>query len=136
MREERPYCAEFLKSLVLAQKLNYFYWDFGHRDKFTKEYTEINELCDGVFGGLFVLRNSFPRYDFFYNECIEWTKRYAKCLRLPEEAVISMLLDEHHIKWHSLKSEIYCVNPRTEKITQKAKILHPHGPAEILEWLA
>lgn len=86
--------------------------------------SEINILSPAVSTGIFVLFDTFPDYRAFYDECILTTEKYAGSLELPEEGVISVLLDKKKINWDLLYGNIYACHPINDTPSEDTKILH------------
>lgn len=112
--------AKFLESNIIAGKFDYkLYWH-----NYREVLSEMNISAKAMAAGLFVLYDTFPNYNEFYTECINLTIKYAEWLILPEEAVISVLLDKHKIKWESLNEHIWACHPRLDSPDEETKILH------------
>ncbi|MBR1714949.1 MAG: glycosyltransferase family 8 protein [Treponema sp.] len=113
--------AKFLSSdTIIAGKFSpSLYWH-----DCTKVLSEMNILHTAISTGLFVLIDSFPNFEEFYEKCISMTEKYAAHLRLPEEGVISVLFDKSCLKWENLPLQVYACHPLKNAISADTKILH------------
>lgn len=115
------YCA-FIQDHSLVRKFNTkLFWKYEERAK------NIPLSADGICACLFVLKDSFPNYSKFYELCIKTTIEYSEALNLPEEAVISLLINENQIIYKHIDDKIYALQPGNNIISEKTKGLHSCG---------
>lgn len=113
-------CAKFQNTPNIAKKL--------YPQIYEKEIVKkIDIHGDGISCSLFYLNDTFPDYKNFYNECICLTEKIANALYLPEEAIISILLQQKNIKYDLLDGITYDTQPQKHNSTDKTKILHAAG---------
>lgn len=87
----------------------------------------------GVATPIFVLTRNIGDYGRYYNWCIEKTKQYAVYTSLPEQCIISMLIQKFHIEYKGLSAEQYAMHPRED--TGQAYIVHAYGRPKFWEGL-
>jgi FkbM family methyltransferase len=80
----------------------------------------------GICSSLFVLFDSFEKYQECYEWCIQKARELGRYLYAGDQAVINMLLQEFNIKPYRLSGELYSSNPLHDIITDKTKILHAY----------
>lgn len=76
---------------------------------------------------VFVVKDTLD-YNKIYNFLYEKTIKYASKLKLPEQAIMSIMLQEFGIEPVTLGS--YCIHPvfSSEELQEKAKVIHCFGP--------
>lgn len=87
----------------------------------------------GVSTPLFVLTRSVGDYKMFYRWCVENTKKYMSYIKLPEQCIISMLVQKFDIKYECLSDVKYAIHPRLYK--GDASIIHAYGRPKFWEGL-
>ncbi|MBC5658719.1 hypothetical protein H8S44_02885 [Anaerosacchariphilus sp. NSJ-68] len=122
LMEQKEYPAKFMTNTLTIKKFN------------ENIYSHLDELKDvdllyglSISCGIFVLKDSFPNYKHFYEECIQLTMELSDSLSCAEEAVISILLQRNKIKVGHIPPEIYCVHPKNYHGGEEIKILHAAG---------
>lgn len=78
-------------------------------------------------GGLMVIYDTIKNYDEMYDYCVMKTNEYIKYLVLPEQAIMSIMLEDFKIKREEIDVSVYVVHPRDLKDCPNAKILHAYG---------
>jgi lipopolysaccharide biosynthesis glycosyltransferase len=81
----------------------------------------------GICLPLFLVRDTFPDYLRFYNKCIQLTKELSAYLYLPEQCVISVLLQRDSIKYGTLPFIPYAAHPIKHKTADEVFIIHAAG---------
>lgn len=115
--------AKFPESSILASKFEKQLF-INHANDAKK----MNLFQNGVATPLFVLYKSFPNYNKFYQELIEYTSKYADSLYLPEEAIFSLLFQKKHINFDKIDKRIYVTTPDILNGNEnKMKIFHACG---------
>lgn len=74
---------------------------------------------------IFVLNRSLGHYTEYCDWCYAMTRKYIKYIYLPEQCIITMLVQNFKIKYEELDMETYYYHPRNA--TEKTKILHAYG---------
>lgn len=74
---------------------------------------------------LFVLKRTCGNYRKYYEWCIYMTRKYCKYLYLPEQCIVTMLVQYFDLTYTELSLNVYCMHPREEK--ENTKILHSYG---------
>ena len=87
-----------------------------------KEY-DMESVCFTT--PLFILNRKLKDYMSYYQWCYETTKKYIKYLYLPEQCVLSLMMQKFGIAYEELDMETYCYHPK--QATERTKILHAYG---------
>ncbi len=74
---------------------------------------------------LLVLTREIGSYNEYYDKCIEYTKKYAANLNMPEEAVFSMLIQDYNIPVYELDIDEYALAYKGDDV--HARIDHAVG---------
>jgi lipopolysaccharide biosynthesis glycosyltransferase len=76
----------------------------------------------------FVLHDSFPGYQECYEWCVKKTIEYGEHLYLPEQAIVSLMLQEFHIDTAPIINvpDAHPLHSTAEEV-EAAKILHTYG---------
>ena len=82
---------------------------------------------------LFVMTRKIGDYNKFYDWCIKATQKYAAYIDLPEQCIISMLIQRYNIEYFNLCNKKYALHPR--EYDGKASILHSYGRPKFWEGL-
>lgn len=82
----------------------------------------------GIASGTFSLGRNMLRHGDLYSEMLEIVERESKNLFLPEQAIISIILDKYSIKWEELDSSAWVSRP--EVAPADAYIVHATGPSK------
>lgn len=100
-------------------------------DNLFPNYKENKEICmydlmsEGICTPLFVVKKEIGDYFEYYSWCKQYTKKYMRYLYLPEQAIITMLVQKFQIKYEKLDRVVYCSHPTED--AQSVKILHAYG---------
>lgn len=94
---------------------------------------EYNLEKHGVSTPLFVLTRNIGDYKKYYTWCIENTKKYMAYINLPEQCIISMLIQKFEIEYETILDEKYALHPRL--YDGKASIVHAYGRPKFWEGL-
>ena len=92
-----------------------------------KILSEYDFSKSGVCMSLFSLSKQLDGYDVLYHWCIDATKKLAKYILLPEQAIVNILFQEYNIQVKRLVPKIYSVHPVRDTVTEVAKVLHTYG---------
>lgn len=92
----------------------------------TSLFPDINFSKSSISTGLFGVSRTLTESEVFYRDCYSYTKKFAKYLKLPEEAVISVLLHKYGIVPEIVDSEVYA-QPVSIGASEKTIILHAVG---------
>jgi len=92
----------------------------------TSLFPDIDFMETSISTGLFGVSRQFIQYKSFYEECYKYTAKFAKYLKLPEEAVISVLLHKYGITPVIVDSEVYA-QPVSQGKRENTIILHAVG---------
>ena len=87
----------------------------------------------GVNTPLFVLTREIGDYKEMYEWCIEATAKYAAYIDLPEQCIISMLIQKFNMQYFNLPSFQYALHPK--EYDGKASIIHAYGRPKFWEGL-
>ena len=87
----------------------------------------------GVCTPLFVLAKAVGDYESFYEWCITMTQKYAAYIDLPEQCIMSMLIQKYQIPYYNLSVKQYALHPR--EYDGEASILHSYGRPKFWEGL-
>ena len=91
----------------------------------------LEQVC--VSTPLFVMTRKIGDYKKFYKWCIKATQKYAAYIDLPEQCIISMLIQKYGIEYFDLYNKKYALHPR--EYDGKASILHSYGRPKFWEGL-
>lgn len=81
----------------------------------------------GICLPLFIVRDTFPDFIDFYEECIQLTKELSPYLYLPEQCIISILLQRNKIVYDTLPYIPYAAHPIKHQVTSDIFIIHASG---------
>ena len=115
--------SKFIQKKYLISKFEKnIFWDFDYL------LNDFNPMGDCISCGIFVLYDNFPKYLDFYRQCLKLTQDFAPVLWLPEEGIISILLQKENIKYDNIDEFVYAT-PRKEykKYISISKIIHSVG---------
>lgn len=87
----------------------------------------------GVCTPIFVVTKEIGNYMELYKWCIDSTLKYAAYIDLPEQCIISMMVQEYKIPYNNLSSYKYALHPRD--YDGKASIVHAYGRPKFWEGL-
>lgn len=82
---------------------------------------------------LFVMTREIGDYIKFYNWCNMATLKYAQYIDLPEQCIISMLIQKFNIQYSKLSKRKYALHPN--EYDGQASILHAYGRPKFWEGL-
>lgn len=121
--ELTDYCESGIKMMLSEHDVS------GQLVKPVKDYSMTQK---GVSAGTFVFQDHFPNYMEKYNFCYDNTQKYAKYLKLPEQAVFDFMIQNFKINIYKdlLDKDIWCVHPRELEKINTAKIIHTSGQAK------
>lgn len=90
----------------------------------------------GVSTPLFVLTRNVGNYMEYYHWCIDNTQKYASNIILPEQCIISMLLQKFAIPYEKLLDHKYALHPRDYLANMEdVSIIHAYGRPKFWEGL-
>lgn len=117
------YSAKFISSKNIVKKFNIdLFW------KHEEEIADVDFLGDAISCPIFVLYDSFPDYDIFYQKCVKLTLKFTEALYLPEEAIISLLFQRMKILYDKIDANKYCSMPQSaDDVKKKSSIFHAVG---------
>lgn len=87
----------------------------------------------GVCTPLFVVTKEIGDYRKFYDWCMETTLKYAAYIDLPEQCIISLLIQKFCIPYFRLSSQKYALHPND--YDGEASIVHAYGRPKFWEGL-
>lgn len=90
-----------------------------------KEIYMYNLMADTICTPLFVLRRNIGDYKKYYDWCYEQTRKYIKDIYLPEQAIITMLVQKFGINYKKIDRRVYCSYPLDDE--EDIKVLHAYG---------
>lgn len=88
---------------------------------------------NGLATPLFVLNKSIGDYTRYYHWCRQATLKYVSYIDLPEQCIISMLVQKFHIEYDKLSGSKYVASPRERY--EGASIIHAAGRPKFWEGL-
>lgn len=88
----------------------------------------------GVSTPLFVLSKSIGDYQKYYEWCYKETLKHAECLYLPEQAIISLMIQKFGLPYSNLPDQKYALHPREND--GEASIIHGYGRPKFWEGLS
>lgn len=97
------------------------------------DLSEFDLQKKGVCTPLFVMTKNIGDYHEYYNWCIKNTQKYAAYIDLPEQCIISMLVQKYDISYENLPDKKYALHPRD--YDGKASIMHAYGRPKFWEGL-
>lgn len=74
---------------------------------------------------LFVLKKELGDYMALYQWCYKKTRELLPYLYLPEQCIVTLLMQEFNLSYTSLSIPVYCLHPK--EAIQETKILHAYG---------
>ena len=91
-----------------------------------EEYKELN----GIHGSVMVFYDTLKRREEIYWWCIDKTNELKSTLRLPEQAVFSLMINEFAIAVYPIDFNLYSKHPESKKTyyDKYVKIWHCYGP--------
>ena len=98
------------------------------------DFREFDLEKRGVCTPLFVLTREIGNYQKYYDWCNQETLKYAPYIYLPEQCIISMLIQKFHISYTHLPAEKYALHPNS--YDGKASIIHAYGRPKFWEGLS
>lgn len=90
-----------------------------------RDILKYDLLAESICTPLFVLHRNIGDYTNYYSWCYKQTKKYINDLYLPEQAIISMLVQKYNIDYEKIDRRVYCSHPSNDK--QDIKVLHAYG---------
>ena len=108
---------------------NMFFKSIEKRDM--SEY-DMNGPC--ICTPLFVLKKGIQRYEEYYKWCYRMTDRFIKDLYLPEQCIMTMLVQKYKLPLGRIDRNIYAVHPKED--SSVAKILHAYGAVKFWNGLS
>lgn len=87
----------------------------------------------GVCTPIFVITKELENYMELYQWCIKSTLKYAAYIDLPEQCIISMMVQNFKIPYFNLLNQRYALHPRD--YDGKASIVHAYGRPKFWEGL-
>lgn len=102
-------------------------------EKNQAELQEFDLEQNGVSTPLFVLTRKIGDYQKCYEWCNQATTEYAPYLYLPEQCIISMMIQKFQIPYSNLQEKKYALHPRD--YDGEASIIHAYGRPKFWEGL-
>lgn len=99
----------------------------------TVNLSEFDLQKKGVCTPLFVVTRKIGDYKEMYDWCIENTKRYAAYIDLPEQCIMSMMVQKFGIYYEKLSDKKYALHPK--EYSEEASIIHSYGRPKFWEGL-
>lgn len=87
----------------------------------------------GVCTPIFVVTRKIGNYMELYQWCIDATLKFAEYIDLPEQCIISMMVQKYGLSYFDLKSQRYALHPR--EYDGEASIIHAYGRPKFWEGL-
>lgn len=87
----------------------------------------------GVCTPLFVVTREIGDYQKIYKWCVDATTKYAAYIDLPEQCIISMMLQKLSLPYVGLSDKLYAVHP--QYYDGEASIIHAYGRPKFWEGL-
>lgn len=84
---------------------------------------EINGMC----AGLMVFHDNLIGYESIYDWCYLTLMKHAKNIKMPEQAVFDLMIQDHKLQPSKIDPVVYCRLPSQGHLLDKAKILHTSG---------
>lgn len=97
------------------------------------DFSEYDLEKEGVCTPIFVVTKEIGNYLQFYNWCIDSTLKYAVYIDLPEQCIISMMIQKFSIPYVGLSGKQYALHPRD--YDGEASIIHAYGRPKFWEGL-
>jgi len=94
---------------------------------FTKPIPAYNMSVSGMSAGTFVLSRALGDFPAMHRFCEEQTVRYADRLKMPEQGIFDIMLQEFGIQPTFLNPETYALHPEAWNGTDAPSILHCYG---------
>lgn len=94
---------------------------------FTRPIHTYNMEVPGMSAGTFVVSRSLGDFAAMHQFCQEQTVRYANHLKMPEQAIFDIMLQEFGIDHTFLNPETYALHPKDWHGTESTSILHCYG---------
>lgn len=82
---------------------------------------------------LFVVSRNIGDYRQYYEWCIDATKKYAGCIYLPEQCIISLMIQKFRISYSTINPMKYVCSVREEYNEEGVSILHCVGRPKFWE---
>lgn len=100
------------------------------RDMFYKSVRKADMSGYDLNGGcictpLFVLQKGGGDYATYYNWCIQAMNQYMRYLYLPEQAIVTMLVQKYNIPFLTLNNRTYSAHPNLDG--DDVRIIHAYG---------
>lgn len=99
---------------------------FKSIEKYDMSEYDMNGKC--ICTPLFALKKGLCEYKEYYQWCYEMTKRYIRDLYLPEQCIMTMLVQKYKLSLDTIDRNVYAVHPKEDH--PEAKILHAYGPSK------
>lgn len=97
------------------------------------DFREFDLEQRGVCTPLFVLTREIGDYQKYYEWCNQATLKYAPYIYLPEQCIISMLIQKFKISYTDLPEKKYALHPKD--YDGEASIIHAYGRPKFWEGL-
>lgn len=125
LKEKNKADAKFISSKFLGQKFNdKVFWD----QNCIEDIHNFDLLKPAITCCIFVLFDSLKNFHQIYDECIRLTPRYAAALYLPEEAVLSVVLQQLNVEIDELDNAKYNTTPKEIEVNKGiTSIIHSIG---------
>ena len=99
--------------------------DMFYKTFYKKNTNEFNLDDYGLCMSLFIFNKFNSDYIEHYNWCIQAMRKYIRYIYLPEQAIISMMLQKYNIDWGKVNNRTYCTHPKDD--SDDVKIIHAYG---------
>lgn len=90
-----------------------------------KDMQEYNLEAHSITMPLFVLKRELDNFKLLYDWCYRKTCELLPYLYLPEQCIVSLMMQEFNLQYEELSSQIYCMHPKDALAC--TKILHAYG---------
>lgn len=90
-----------------------------------KKLYEYNLMAETICTPLFIVRKNIGDFKKYYDWCYKKTSEFIKDLYLPEQAIITMLVQTFNISYENIERRIYCSYPSDD--ASDIKIIHAYG---------
>lgn len=97
------------------------------------DMSEFDLQQNGINTPIFVVTRKIGNYQKYYDWCIEATRKYAKCIYLPEQCILSLMIQRFQIHYSTIDSKKYVCSVREEYKEEGVSILHCVGRPKFWE---
>lgn len=97
------------------------------------DLSEFDLQKPGYSTPLFVVSRKIGNYQKYYDWCIKATRRYIGCIYLPEQCIISLMIQKFNIPYSTIDTQKYVCSVREEYSDEGVSILHCVGRPKFWE---